>query len=211
MSIAFFKEGISQYDRRYLYGFCFWLHTIASSGIKESSGPAELSLSWQMCSVKNTSHLIFVSQSNFSIAQSVRSSIALESKISTTSLRRKCNRRLCLRGMVSAFGGLICLLSLWGCAPKKGTEPGAHSVALLPHKKVALVFSKTSAEHFYDRVAYGQLMASVQQQFRLAGLFFDFLTEDELAACTDCSKYGAIVLPSSIMLSEAIELPSSKS
>ena len=124
------------------------------------------------------------------------SSTKPESKTPTMSLRAISNKRLSWRRVVSIFGILTCVLSLLGCSPKKAIESSTLGAELLPHKKVALVFSETSAEHFYDRVAYGQLMASVQQQFRAAGVSFDFLTEDELADCGDCSKYAAIVLPS---------------
>ena len=62
-------------------------------------------------------------------------------------------------------------------------------------KKVAIVYSETSAANFYDVTAYGQLFMVVQQQAMQAGIPFDLLSESDLTDAGLLSQYSAIVFP----------------
>ena len=42
-------------------------------------------------------------------------------------------------------------------------------------KRVAIVFSQETANHFFDPIAYAQLFAAVQHQAMMAGIPFDVL------------------------------------
>ncbi len=68
-------------------------------------------------------------------------------------------------------------------------------------KRVAIVYSETSKNNFYDvdlpvQKAYSQLFMSVQNQTMMAGIPFDLLTEDDLTDITKLINYDAIVFPS---------------
>ena len=62
-------------------------------------------------------------------------------------------------------------------------------------RRIAIVHSQTSKNNFYDPFAYNQLYASVQNQAMMAGLPFDLLDEQQLAATANLLDYDAIVIP----------------
>jgi serralysin len=63
-------------------------------------------------------------------------------------------------------------------------------------KKVAIVFSETTANNFFDKKAYTQLFMSMQYQAMMAGVPFDILTEDDLTDLNKVVNYDALIFPS---------------
>ena len=63
-------------------------------------------------------------------------------------------------------------------------------------KKVAIIFSETTAKNFFDEKAYTQLFMSMQYQAMMAGVPFDILTEDDLTDINKVVNYDAILFPS---------------
>ncbi len=63
-------------------------------------------------------------------------------------------------------------------------------------KRVAIVYSETTAKNYFSETAYGQLFMAAQSQVTQAGLPFDILTEKDLTSLTTLAKYDTIVFPS---------------
>lgn len=68
-------------------------------------------------------------------------------------------------------------------------------------KKVAIVYSKTTKEHFYDaelpiQKAYSQLFMTMQYHTMMAGLPFELLNEDDLTDISKLVNYDTIIFPS---------------
>jgi serralysin len=70
-----------------------------------------------------------------------------------------------------------------------------------PSMRIAIVYSETSADHYFNKTAYGQLFMAAQSQAMQAGIPFDILTEDQLTDFQNLVdaqgrvKYDAIVFP----------------
>jgi serralysin len=63
-------------------------------------------------------------------------------------------------------------------------------------KRVAIVYSETSANKFFDKKAYDQLFAAAQNQAIQAGVAFDLLAETDLKDLSKLVNYDALVFPS---------------
>lgn len=64
-----------------------------------------------------------------------------------------------------------------------------------PGARIAIVHSATTAAHFYDATAYGQLFMAAQNQAMQAGVPFDLLSEADLLDPANLAGYDAIVFP----------------
>jgi len=67
-------------------------------------------------------------------------------------------------------------------------------------KRVAIVYSETTKNHFFDvnlpiQKAYSQLFMAMQYQCMMAGIPFDLLTEDDLTDVTNIKDYDALIFP----------------
>jgi serralysin len=58
-----------------------------------------------------------------------------------------------------------------------------------PASKVAIVYSETSANRFFDKIAYSQLFMAAQNQAAMAGVPFDILTEADLTDVAKLAQY----------------------
>jgi serralysin len=63
-------------------------------------------------------------------------------------------------------------------------------------KRVAIVYSETSANKFFDKKAYNQLFTTAQNQAIQAGVAFDLLAETDLKDLGKLVNYDALVFPS---------------
>ncbi len=63
-------------------------------------------------------------------------------------------------------------------------------------KRIAIVYSETSASKFFDRKAYNQLFAAAQSQAMQSGVPFDLITESDLKDLGKLVNYDALVCPS---------------
>lgn len=61
--------------------------------------------------------------------------------------------------------------------------------------RVAILYSETTADNFYDVTAYGQLFMSAQNQAMQAGIPYDLLTEADLLDPANLAAYDAIIFP----------------
>ncbi|WP_146138396.1 polysaccharide deacetylase family protein [Chamaesiphon polymorphus] len=64
------------------------------------------------------------------------------------------------------------------------------------NRRIAIVYSETSANNFFDKKAYSQLFASAQSQAMASGVPFDLLTESDLQDLSKLVNYDALVFPS---------------
>ncbi len=67
-------------------------------------------------------------------------------------------------------------------------------------KRVGIVYSQTSKEHFYDanlkiKKAYSQIFMTMQYQSMMAGVPFDLLSEDDLTDISKLIKYDTLIFP----------------
>lgn len=62
-------------------------------------------------------------------------------------------------------------------------------------KRVGIVFSTSSKNHFYDSKAYSQLFMSMQHQAMMAGIGFDLLNETDLTDLNKLVNYDALIFP----------------
>jgi len=62
-------------------------------------------------------------------------------------------------------------------------------------KRIAIVFSQETANHFFDPFAYAQLFAAVQHQAMMAGIPFDLLSASELTDAQLLLGYDALIMP----------------
>jgi len=65
-----------------------------------------------------------------------------------------------------------------------------------PKAPIAIIYSKTTEGHFFNKKAYAQLFMSVQSQAMMAGLPFDLLNESDLLNLNKITKYKTLVFPS---------------
>jgi peptidoglycan/xylan/chitin deacetylase (PgdA/CDA1 family) len=63
-------------------------------------------------------------------------------------------------------------------------------------KRIAIVYSETSANNYFDKKAYDQLFTTAQNQAIQAGVTFDLITESDLKDLSKLVNYDAIVFPS---------------
>ena len=68
-------------------------------------------------------------------------------------------------------------------------------------KRVGIVYSETSKNHFYDinlpiQKAYSQLFMAMQYNSMMAGIPFDLLTEDDLTDISKLVNYDTLIFPS---------------
>jgi serralysin len=70
-------------------------------------------------------------------------------------------------------------------------------------QRIAIVYSETSANKFFDKKAYDQLFASAQNQAIQAGVAFDLLTESDLKDLSKLVNYDALVFPSFMNVNKA--------
>jgi serralysin len=63
-------------------------------------------------------------------------------------------------------------------------------------KRIAIVYSETSANKFFDKKSYNQLFATAQNQAIQSGVAFDLLTESDLKDLSKLVNYDALVFPS---------------
>ncbi|WP_304364001.1 hypothetical protein [Paracoccus albicereus] len=76
-----------------------------------------------------------------------------------------------------------------------GAPPAPTGPVDAPESRIAIVYSATTADHFYDKTAYGQLFMAAQNQAMQAGIPFDLLTEADLLNPAALAGYDAIVFP----------------
>ena len=69
------------------------------------------------------------------------------------------------------------------------------STTTATERRVAIVYSATSANRFWDMKNYSQLAMSVQTQAMMAGIPFDVIAESDLTDITKIKKYSALVFP----------------
>ncbi len=62
--------------------------------------------------------------------------------------------------------------------------------------RIGIVYSETTAENYFSRTAYDDLIMSAENQAIQAGVPFDLLTESDLADLSKLSNYSALVFPS---------------
>jgi hypothetical protein len=63
-------------------------------------------------------------------------------------------------------------------------------------KKIAIVYSETSANRYFSKTAYSQLFMSIQDEAMMAGIPFDLLNEADLKDMTKLVNYDTLVFPS---------------
>ncbi len=63
-------------------------------------------------------------------------------------------------------------------------------------KKVAIVYSETSANQYFDKTAYSQLFMSLQDQARMAGIPLDLISENDLSDLSKIVNYDTLIFPS---------------
>ncbi|AZQ68890.1 hypothetical protein EF888_18210 [Silicimonas algicola] len=64
-----------------------------------------------------------------------------------------------------------------------------------PTVRIAIVYSESSANAYFDKTAYGQLVMSAQNQAMQAGIPFDLISEADLTDIAKIKDYDAIVFP----------------
>ena len=62
-------------------------------------------------------------------------------------------------------------------------------------KRIAIVFSQETANHFFDPFADAQLFAETQHQAMMAGIPFDLLSVSELTDAQLLLGYDALIMP----------------
>ena len=62
-------------------------------------------------------------------------------------------------------------------------------------RRVAVVYSETTAEHYFDEFAFGQLYTAMQHQAMQAGVPYDLLSEADLVDANKLQNYDALIIP----------------
>lgn len=62
-------------------------------------------------------------------------------------------------------------------------------------QKVGILYSDTSANHYFDKMAYSQLFMAAQNQAAMAGVRYDVLTEADLTNLAKLVNYDALLFP----------------
>jgi serralysin len=65
-----------------------------------------------------------------------------------------------------------------------------------PTQRIGIVYSQTTADHYFSPTAYSQLFMAVESQAMQAGISFDLLTESDLTDLAKLANYDALVFPS---------------
>jgi hypothetical protein len=86
------------------------------------------------------------------------------------------------------------------------TDP-ATLMARTPTHKVAIVYSDTSASHYFSQTAYSDLFMSAQNQARMAGVSYDVIDESQLTNINNLIGYDALIFPAMSDVNTA-QLPS---
>ena len=63
------------------------------------------------------------------------------------------------------------------------------------NKRVGIVYSATTRDHFFDDKAYSQLFMSLQVQAMMAGVPFELLSEDDLTQLDKIVNFDALIFP----------------
>ena len=71
------------------------------------------------------------------------------------------------------------------------------------NKRIAIVYSETSANKFFDKKAYNQLFTTAQNQAMQAGVAFDLISEKDLKDLSKLVNYDALVFPSFTNVNQA--------
>ena len=62
-------------------------------------------------------------------------------------------------------------------------------------QKIGIVYSETTANQFFSKMAYSQLFMAAQSQATMAGVTFDVLTESDLTNLSKLATYDALLFP----------------
>ncbi len=62
--------------------------------------------------------------------------------------------------------------------------------------RIGIVYSQTTADHYFSPTAYAQLFMAAESQAMQAGINFDLLTESDLTDLAKLANYDALVFPS---------------
>ena len=62
-------------------------------------------------------------------------------------------------------------------------------------RRIAVVYSDTSAQHYFDEFSFGQLFTAMQHQAMQSGVPYDLLNEADLTNATELQKYDALIIP----------------
>jgi hypothetical protein len=63
-------------------------------------------------------------------------------------------------------------------------------------QRIGIVYSETTAQQYFNEMAYSQLFMAAQHQATMAGVPYDVLTENDLTDLARLSQYDALVFPS---------------
>ncbi len=98
---------------------------------------------------------------------------------------------------------LVLTVGLSACAQDSSNSPtneapnfgeAANTVAF-EERRIAVVFSDTTAKHYFDEFAYGQLFTAMQHQAMQAGMPYDVLSESDLTDSVALQQYNALIIP----------------
>lgn len=64
-----------------------------------------------------------------------------------------------------------------------------------PMTRIGIVYSQTTASHYFSETAYSHLFMAVQSQAMQAGVAFDLLSESDLTDLSKLANYDALVFP----------------
>lgn len=62
-------------------------------------------------------------------------------------------------------------------------------------KKIGIVYSETSANKYFDKMAYSQLFMAAQNQAAMAGVEYEILTESDLTTLSKLVNFDALLFP----------------
>jgi serralysin len=74
------------------------------------------------------------------------------------------------------------------------TDPATLRPKTATHK-VAIVYSDTSASHYFSQTAYSDLFMAAQNQARMAGVSYDVIDESQLTNINNLIGYDALIFP----------------
>lgn len=89
--------------------------------------------------------------------------------------------------------------TLFGPANYSATPYVAYNDDLVrtnPAARIGIVFSQTTANNYFSKTAYAQLVMAVESQAMQAGIPFDLLTEADLTDPAKLANYDALIFPS---------------
>ena len=108
-----------------------------------------------------------------------------------------------MKTIKSIFIVVLFALAAAGCDSTSGVEVGsltpdtsqAGAVIATEERRVAVVYSETSAANYFDEFAFGQLYTAMQHQAMQAGIPYDLLTEQQLTNANTLIQYDALIIP----------------